>query len=350
MIESIDIEGRVVGVHEPTLLIAEISANHDQDLNQALTLVDIVADAGWDCIKLQTYDVESLTLRSTHPSMKIDPVWGTNNLYDLYNCAQMPMDFHQPLFERAKERGLLPFTTIYDPKDLDFVQGLGCALYKIASFELTFDDLLAEVASTGKPVVLSTGMANLTEIEHALAILESNGSGPVILLHCCSAYPAPVESVNLSAMDTLQNHFKHLVGFSDHTIGAQVPIIAAAMGAVAIEKHVTNDPHRVGPDHRFSSTPEIMAEIAQGVRTVHLIRGDGVKDIQKVEQSNKLIGRRSAFALRDLPAGHKIEEQDFRFVRPCAGIPAECKTKLVGKQLVKAVKAYCPITFEDIGH
>ena len=350
MIDSINIEGCVIGVHEPTLLVAEISANHDQDLNQALALVDIVADAGWDCVKLQTYDVESLTLRSTHSSMKIDPVWGTDNLYDLYNSAQMPMDFHQPLFEHAKKRGLLPFTTVYDPKDLDFVQGLGCALYKISSFELTFDDLLAGVASTGKPVILSTGMANLNEIDHALEILESNGSGPVILLHCCSAYPAPVESVNLSAMDTLRNHFKRLVGFSDHTIGSRVPIIAAAMGAVAIEKHVTNDPHRVGPDHRFSSSPEIMAEIAQGVRTAHLTRGNGIKDVQAVEQSNKLIGRRSAFALRDLPAGHRIEEQDFRFVRPCAGIPVEYKTKLVGKQLVRAVKAYYPITFEDVGY
>ncbi len=348
MIESITVEGRVIGVDEPTLLIAEISANHDRDLNQALALVDMAAEAGWDCIKLQTYDAESLTLQSTHPSMKIDPIWGTDNLYDLYRSAQMPMDFHQPLFEHAREKGLLPFTTIYDPKDLDFVQDLGCALYKIASFELTFDDLLTEVASTGKPIILSTGMASLTEVEHALAVLDRNASGPVVLLHCCSAYPAPVESVNLSAMNVLRNQLGRLVGFSDHTMGANVAIIAAAMGAVVIEKHVTNDPKRTGPDHRFSSSPDVMAEIAQGIRVVQQARGTGLKNTQPVEKDNKLTGRRSAFALRDLPAGHRIEERDFRFVRPCSGIPAERKAELVGKRLVRIVKAYDPIMFEDV--
>ena len=348
MIEPVEIEGRVIGIHQPALLIAEISANHDQDLNQALALVDIVAEAGWDCLKLQTYDVESLTLRSSHPSMKIDPVWGKDNLYDLYKSAQMPMDFHQPLFERARDNGLLPFTTVYDPKDLDFVEKLDCPLYKIASFELTYDDLLKEVATTGKPIILSTGMANLAEVERALEVLERNGSGPVVLLHCCSAYPAPVETVNLSAMDTLRNRFGRLVGFSDHTMGAGIAIIAAAMGAAAIEKHVTNDPGRVGPDHRFSSPPKTMAEIAQGVRMAQQARGDGTKDTQAVERINKLIGRRSAFALRDLPAGHRISEQDFRFIRPCSGIPAESKARLVGRQLVRAVKAHHPITFEDV--
>ena len=179
--------------------------------------------------------------------------------------------------------------------------------------------------------------------------LDGNDSGPIILLHCCSVYPAPVDSVNLLAMDTLKEKFNRLVGFSDHTVGADIPIIASAMGAVAIEKHATNDHNRVGPDHRFSCTPDIMAKIAEGIRVVHKARGTGEKNTQSVEENNKLSFRRSAFALRDLPVGHKIENRDFRFVRPCSGIPADSKTELVGKRLVRAVNAYDPITFEDVG-
>ena len=349
LVDSLTIQGRVIGINEPTLLIAEISANHDRNLDQALALVDIVAEAGWDCVKFQTYSAESLTVKSMHSSMRVDPIWGADNLFDLYQLAAMPMDFHQPLFERAKEKLLLPFTTVYDPQDLDFIENLGCAIYKIASFELTFDDLLAEVGSTRKPVILSTGMGNLDEIEHALEILDRNGSGPVILFHCCSAYPAPVNSVNLRAIHTLETRFKRLVGFSDHSLGSQIPIIASAMGAVAIEKHITNDTGRTGPDHRFSSTPEEMTKISEGIHTVHLTRGTGYKVTQPVEETNKSIGRRSAFSLRDLPVNHQIEKGDFRFVRPCSGIPANHKDKLIGQRLVRPVSAFNPITFEDIG-
>ena len=338
-----------VGKHERTLLIAEISANHDKDLDQAIALVDQTADSGWDCVKLQTYSAESLTVKSKHSSLRIDPVWGESNLYDLYKSAAMPLEYHQPLFDRAKEKSLLPFTTVYDPRDLDFVENLGCELYKIASFELTYDDLIAQVGATRKPVILSTGMANLNEIERALEILEYNGSKTIILLHCCSAYPAPIDSVNLCSMETIGKTFNRLVGFSDHTIGADIPIIASAMGAVAVEKHITNDVTRAGPDHRFSCTPKIMRKISKGVRTIQLARGSGVKDTQLVESGNKLLGRRSAFALRRLPVHHRIEEEDFRFVRPCSGIPANRKNELIGKRLKRSVDAFHPITFEDIG-
>ena len=230
-----------------------------------------------------------------------------------------------------------------------FIEKLGCSIYKVASFELTFDDLLAEVGSTRKPVFLSTGMGNLDEVEHALEILDRNSSGPVILFHCCSAYPAPVESVNLRAIHTLETRFKRLVGFSDHSLGSEIPIIASAMGAVAIEKHITNNTGRTGPDHRFSITLEEMMKISQGIHTLHLARGTGCKVTQSVEETNKSIGRRSAFSLRDLPKNHQIEKDDFRFVRPCSGIPSNHKNKLIGQRLVRSVSAFNPITFEDIG-
>lgn len=342
------IEGKALGASSRTFLIAELSANHDGELDQALALVDAAADAGWDAFKLQTYTADSLTLKSDHPSLTVDAVWGEANLYDLYRNAAMPMAFHRPLFDRARERGMVPFTSIYDPRDLQYVEDLGCPIYKIASFELTFDDLLVELAGTGKPLFLSTGMANLAEVAHALEVLDRSGSGPVLLLHCVSAYPTPIEEANLQAMATLEREFGRPVGFSDHTIGARTAIIASAMGAVAIEKHITNDMSRKGPDHRFSATPDILAEIADGVRDVALARGTGEKSTQSAEVVNKAVGRRSAFALRDLAAGTRIGPDDFRFVRPGAGIPPNDSEALLGRMLARSVPRGHPITYEDI--
>ena len=348
MIEPVQIEKFTLGEGEKSFLIAELSANHDRDLDLALKLVDIAADAGWDCIKFQTYNADSLTVPSSHSSMKIDKVWGTDNLYDLYNNAGMPMEFHEPLFAKARDRGLIPFTSIYDPRDLEFVEGLDCAVYKIASFEMTFDDLLIAVAQTGKPIIMSTGMANLGEVDHAMEVLDKHGSGPVVLLHCVSSYPAPVEDVNLASMATLRERFNRHVGFSDHTIGAGVAITAAAMGAVAIEKHFTDDMTRPGPDHRFSATPDILREIAEGVKLVHIARGSAAKETAAAEQGNRDAFRRSAFALRDLKAGEVLTPADYRFVRPNAGVPVSDKPALIDRALARDVKRYDPITYEDL--
>ncbi|MEP2783717.1 MAG: N-acetylneuraminate synthase family protein [Pseudoruegeria sp.] len=345
---SLTIEGKTIGEDEKCFLIAEVSANHDRDLEHSLSLVDIAADSGWDSLKLQTYDADTLTIRSNHPSMAVDPIWGKKNLYDLYDSAGMPMEFHEPLFAKARDRGLLPFTSIYDPRDLEFIEGLDCPIYKIASFEMTFDDLLVAVAGTKKPLILSTGMANLDEITHAVEMLDKHNSGELILLHCCSSYPAPFENINLNAMQTMKSRFGKMVGFSDHTIGALGPMTAAAMGAVAVEKHYTNDPTRKGPDHRFSATPDIMAEIAKGMKDIHQLKGSSLKQTTEAEEVSKSIGRRSAFALRDLPAGHTVTDQDFRFIRPSAGIPPNDKPAIMGKTLSKSVKAGSPITYEDI--
>ncbi|RVT84291.1 sialic acid synthase [Rhodobacteraceae bacterium CCMM004] len=345
---TLTLEGKTLGPAAKPLLIAELSANHDRDLDQALALVDIAAEAGWDALKLQTYDADSLTIPSDHPSIRIDKVWGHDTLYDLYRTAGMPMAFHAPLFAAARERGLLPFTSVYDPRDLDFVEDLGCAVYKIASFEMTFDDLLAAVGQTGKPVILSTGMATLDEVAHALEVLDGAGSGPVILLHCTSSYPAPPEDVNLDAMTAMGARFDRMTGFSDHTIGARAPLAAAAMGAVAIEKHFTNDPTRQGPDHRFSATPEVMAEIAAGVAEIHMLRGSPEKRTTPAEAENKALGRRSAFALRDLSAGAALGDGDYRFVRPGAGIPANDPGALRGARLARAVARGHPIGYDDL--
>lgn len=345
---SISIEGKSIGPGEKCFLIAEVSANHDGDLDQALELVDIAADVGWDCVKFQTYSADSLTVPSRHASMRIDPIWGTDNLYNLYTNAAMPMDFHAPLFQRVRERGMLPFTSIYDPRDLDFIEGLGCAFYKIASFEMTFDDLLIAVASTKKPVVMSTGMSDLAEVEHALEVLDRAGSGPIILLHCVSSYPTPPDEANLLAMMTLEARFGRPVGFSDHTVGAVVPLAAAALGAVAIEKHFTNDSARKGPDHRFSATPDVMRDIADGATMIHAARGTGEKVAAKAEVGNRNSFRRSAFAMRDIAVGEVLNPEDYRFVRPNAGVPVSDKAALEHRTIARAIRQYDPITYDDL--
>lgn len=345
---TIEVEGKIIGPGAPAFLIAEVSANHDRDLEQALALVDIAADAGWDALKLQTYDADSLTIPSDHPSMRIDPVWGHERLYDLYRTAGMPMAFHRPLFDRARARGLLPFTSIYDPRDLDFIEDLDPAIYKIASFEMTFDDLLIAVAGTGKPLILSTGMADMAEIGHAVNVFAARSPAPFILLHCCSSYPAPFDQINLAAMQEMRAAFGCMVGFSDHTLGALAPIAAAAMGAVVIEKHFTNDTSRKGPDHRFSATPPIMAEIAEGVCAVHAMRGTGEKITAAAEAANKAVGRRSAFALRDLRVGEVVGPQDFRFVRPGVGIAPNDPLGVRGRRVLRPVAAGHPIVADDL--
>jgi pseudaminic acid synthase len=344
----INLENKVLGPNEKALLIAEVSANHDKDLDQALALVDIAADTGWDCLKLQTYTADSLTLRSDHKSMLIDPVWGKKNLFELYESACMPREFHKPLFDKARERNLLPFTSIYDPRDLDFIEQLGCSIYKIASFEMTFDALLATVAQTSKPIILSTGMATFPEIDHALEVLDKNGAPVVILLHCCSSYPAPIDQINLKAMQSMGDKFQRNVGYSDHTVGSLAALTAAAMGAVAIEKHFTNDSSRLGPDHRFSATPDIMRQIADGVNQIQQLKGSSEKQTTEAELVSREKGRRSAFATRQLNPGHVITGQEFRFVRPNAGIPANASESIIGKTIQSTVDAGHPINYKDL--
>lgn len=345
---SINIEGREVGRDLLAFLIAEVSANHDRDLDQALALVEIAAEAGWHSLKLQTYTADSLTMPSDHPAMRVDPVWGSSTLHELYQKASMPMEFHEPLFARARDLGMVPFTSVYDPRDLDFIEALDCPVYKIASFEMTFDDLLKATAQTQKPIILSTGMANLIEIDHALEVLDGSGAKDIVLLHCCSSYPAPLDEINLRAMTGMSDRFERPVGFSDHTIGSVGPLAAIAMGAVAVEKHFTNDPEREGPDHRFSATKDILVEIAEGAEDIHLAKGTGVKKTRAVEEQNKALGRRSAFAQRDLPAGHVLSMEDYRFIRPGAGVPSDRPELLQNARLVRGVQKGHPIQIEDI--
>lgn len=344
----ITIGNRKIGDGQPALLVAEMSANHDRDLRQALALLDIAAQAGVDAVKLQTYGPDSLTLQTNHPSARVAPVWGAANLYELYARGAMPYEFHEPLFKRAEELGLLIFTTVYDERDVDFLEKLGNPIYKIASFELVHLPLLRLVGQTRKPVVLSTGMATLNEVSEALDALTAGGTKRIILLHCCSAYPTPPEAANLAAMKTLRDTFHHPVGFSDHTLGVRVAAAAAALGACFIEKHFTNDPHRKGPDHRFSLSPEELRELVRIVREVESAIGSGEKSTADCEAESKRVGRRSIFAVVEIPAGAKISREMVRVVRPAAGLHPRHLDEIIGRLARRKIPAGWPITREDV--
>lgn len=338
---------RVIGDNSPTFLIAELSANHDRDLNQALALIDMAAQAGFDAVKLQTYSADSLTINTSHPSAKIDPIWGAEYLYDLYSKAAMPMDFHKPLFDRVEEHGMIPFTTLYDPTDLDFVESLDNCIYKVASFEINHLPLLRAIAQTKKPVILSTGTSALSEVEEAIEILEASNSGPVVLLHCCSAYPTPPEAANLRVIPTLKSAFGIPVGFSDHTMGPHIPLAAMMLGACAIEKHITNDPRRPGPDHRFSASPEQAKIMVNSIRDAEKALGDGRKRTQEIEENNKSVGRRSIYITKDVSIGELLSESNLRIIRPNAGLHPRYLDTIIGKKARHPLKAGNPLFLGD---
>ncbi|HWV54435.1 pseudaminic acid synthase [Pseudorhodoplanes sp.] len=338
----------VIGEGAPAFLIAEVSANHDQDLDQALELVKLAAEAGFSAIKLQTYSPESLTIRSVHPTFRVDPVWGARDLYELYSKTAMPMEFHRPIFDRSVELGLLPFTTLYDPRDLDFTEALGNCVYKIASFELVHIPLLKAVAQTKKPVILSTGMATLAEVEEALDVLASGGAGPIVLLHCCSSYPSEPDQVNLAAIDTMKRAFGLPVGFSDHTVGPHIPLAAVMLGACAIEKHITNDPNRSGPDHRFSAAPDVMRDMVRMIRDAEAARGDGRKIMRSSERVNRDVGRRSLYARADIAVGEAFTDRNVAVVRPGGGLHPRHYESILGKRARRAVVVGGPLSWDDI--
>jgi pseudaminic acid synthase len=342
------IAGRRIGDAEPTFIVAEMSANHDRDVEQALLLVELAAAAGVDAVKVQTYTADSLSLRTAHPSARVDPIWGAETLYDLYARAAMPYEFHAPIFARARELGLTAFSSPFDEAGVVFLERLGVPAYKVASPEIVHLPLLRCIGETGKPVILSTGMSTMMEVEEALHTLVAAGATQIVLLHCCSTYPADPSTVNLRTMATMRRAFGYPVGFSDHTLGIAVPIAAAALGACMIEKHFTNDVTRSGPDHRFSLPADDLRRMVEGIRQAEAARGDGRKVMAAVEADNRAVARRSLFAAVAIAAGTAITEDMVRVVRPGAGLHPRELPVVVGRVARRDIPAGWPITWDDV--
>jgi len=335
--QQVEIAGRRIGPGMPPYVIAEISGNHNQEIARAFAIMEAAARAGAEAIKLQTYTPDTLTIDCDRPDFVIQTgLWAGRKLYDLYGEAYTPWEWHEALFAKGRELGLSVFSTPFDETAVDFLEGLNAPAYKIASFELVHMPLLRKVAATGKPVILSTGMADLAEIAEAVETLSDAGCRELILLHCISAYPAPASDANLRTIADLAQKFSLPVGLSDHTLGVGVPIAAVALGAAAIEKHVTLARADGGPDATFSLEPEELATLVGGARVAWEAIGTANYERAASEADNSIF-RRSIYAVRDIAAGEALSAQSIRVIRPGNGLAPRHFDQLIGRRARVAI-------------
>ncbi|BEE13115.1 pseudaminic acid synthase [Aeromonas veronii] len=342
------IDGREIGHHKKPFIIAELSGNHNGRLENALALIDAAADAGADAIKLQTYTADTMTLDIDLPEFHIQGgLWDGYTLYDLYKQAHTPWEWHQALFERAKTRGLIIFSTPFDESAVDFLESLGTPAYKIASFEITDHPLIRYVAKQGKPVIISSGMSSETEIAQALTILRENGCTQILLLHCVSGYPTPLADINLKRITRLAETFSVPVGLSDHTLGNTAAQLAVALGAVAIEKHVTLAREDGGPDAEFSLEPDELKALCDQTNLCWQTLGTGESGNNQAEESS-LIFRRSLYFVSDIQAGEIIKPEHIRRIRPGYGLPPEALPKILGRKARYDIHRGKSVHFDDV--
>jgi pseudaminic acid synthase len=337
-----------VGREAPPLVIAEMSGNHNQSLERALEIVDAVANAGAQVLKLQTYTAETMTLDLAEGEFFIrDPqsLWKGNSLYELYKAAHTPWDWHLPIFTRARERGLIAFSTPFDMTAVDFLESLDVPAYKIASFENTDIPLIKRVASTGKPMIISTGMATLAEIDEAVRAARESGCNDLALLKCSSSYPATPRSSNLAAIPSLRTMFGCEVGLSDHTQGIGAAIASVAIGATVIEKHVTLRRSDGGVDSAFSLEPAELASLVRETRTAWEALGSA-RIGPTEEELRSLVFRRTLYVCQNLNAGDVLNRENLRAIRPGYGLPPKFFDQLIGKRVKREVKRGTPMTWD----
>lgn len=341
------INARKIGFAEPPFIIAELSANHNGSLERALATIDEAKRCGADAIKLQTYSADTMTIDCDKPEFMIrGGLWDGYKLYDLYKWAQTPFEWHQAMFEHARKIGITVFSTPFDETAVDLLESLNTPAYKIASFELTDLPLIRYVAKTRKPMIMSTGMASEAEIEEAVNTARDGGCNDIVLLHCISSYPAPVEQSNLRQIPELAKRFNVVPGLSDHTLGTTVSIASVALGACVIEKHFTLSRKDKGPDSEFSLEPHELEHLCEDTKEAWMALGNPGYERQEAEEGNKLF-RRSLYFVRDLTAGHRIQPEDVRRIRPGLGLAPKHFDVLIGKILTRNVSFGDSVRWED---
>lgn len=345
-----NIAGRKIGVGAAPFIIAELSGNHDQSLDKALSMIDAAAAAGADAIKLQTYSPDTITLNVHEGDFFInDPgsLWHGHSLYQLYEKAMTPWEWHEPLFARAKQLGLIAFSSPFDLTAVEYLDSLDVPCYKIASFENTDHGLIAAVAKTGKPVILSTGMASQAELAESVEVLRANGCNDFVLLKCTSQYPARPRDANLSTIPHLKQLFNCEVGLSDHTTGIGVSVAAVALGATVIEKHFVLDRSEGGVDAEFSMEPaEFKSLVGECVRA-HDAVGKVHYGCTEKEVASR-IHRRSLYIAEDMKAGERLTKENLRSVRPGAGLPTKHLPVLLGRAITQDAKKGTPMSWDLI--
>lgn len=343
------IAGRPIGPGHPPYVIAELSGNHNGDLSRALALVDAAARAGADAIKLQTYTADTITLDSDAPDFVIaEGPWAGRRMHALYQEAHTPWEWHPALFARARDHGLACFSTPFDTTAIDFLRTLDPPAWKIASFELVDLPLIEAVARAGGPMILSTGMATLGEIEAAVAAARGAGCRELMLLYCVSGYPTPAEEANLRTLPHLAEAFGVPVGLSDHTMGLAVPVAAVALGAVAIEKHLTLARADGGPDAGFSLEPEEFAAMARAVREAAAALGT-VSYAPKPSEAPSRPFRRSLYAVADIAAGEVLTAANVRSIRPGNGLAPRHLPEVLGRRALAPIRRGTPLSWSLIG-
>ena len=329
---SIYIAGREIGANCPPFIIAEMSGNHNGEKKKALDLIEAASKAGADAVKLQTYTADTITINSQSNEFKIkEGLWKGRTLYELYDEAHTPWEWHEDLFDKAKELGIILFSSPFDFTAVDFLENLATPAYKIASFELLDLPLVHKVAKTGKPMIMSTGMASRQEIKEALYTASSAELREIILLHCVSGYPTPTSEINLKMIRELSEEFNVLVGLSDHTMGTIASTAAVGLGACVIEKHFTLSRSDGGPDAAFSLEPSELRELVISCRTAWESLGDGGFKRAESEKVN-LMFRRSLYVVEDIAMGEKFTEKNIRSIRPGYGLAPKNLPNILGEK------------------
>lgn len=332
--------------HRP-FIIAEMSGNHNQSLDRALSIVDAAADAGAHAIKLQTYTADTITVEGAYTITEENSLWKGRELYDLYKEAYTPWEWHQPIFERAKERGILAFSSPFDDTAVDFLESLNVPAYKIASFENTDWTLLKKVASTGKPVIISTGVSTLSDIDEAVRILRDNGCRDLVLLKCTSTYPASPENSNILTIPHMIDLFNCPVGLSDHTMGIGVAVAAVALGAQVIEKHFTLSRADGGVDSAFSMEPQELKSLVIESERAFLSLGKIQYGVQKAEEKS-VTYKRSLYVVEDIKPGEAFTSKNVKSKRPAFGLHTRYYEQVLGRSAKVFIRRGTPLSLELI--
>lgn len=348
---TIQVSDKVIGGNAPCFIIAEMSANHLMDKERAFEIIDKAAEAHADAIKIQTYTPDTITMDSDKEFFQITQgtIWDGTTLYKLYQDAYTPWEWQAELKERAESHGLVFFSSPFDPTSVDFLESLDVDLYKIASFEITDIPLIQKVARTGKPIIISTGIAYLEDIERALSVCRAEGNREVALLKCTSAYPSPFEAMNIRTIPNMEETFGVVAGLSDHSMGAEVAVAAVALGAKIVEKHMTLKRSDGGPDAAFSMEPHEFAEMVQSIRNTEKALGSISYDLTE-KQIKSREHSRSLFVVKPVMAGERFTEENVRSIRPAFGLHTRFYDEVLGHCAAEDIEAGTPLAWNLIAY
>ncbi len=347
--EKMEIDGKMVGEKEPAYIIAEMSGNHNGDIRRALEIVEAAAEAGADAIKLQTYTADTITLDCDNKYFQTQKgsLWEGRTLYDLYKEAYTPWEWHAPIMEKAAELGITCFSTPFDFTAVDFLEKMNVPAYKIASYEIQDIPLIRKVASTGKPIIMSTGIATLEDIYVAVEECRKERNEQIAILKCTSAYPSPYEEMNINVIPHMKQTFGCICGLSDHTLGTEVAIASVALGAQIVEKHMTLRRMDGGVDAAFSMEPEEFANMVRQIRNIEKAKGSITYDLTEKQREGRQYGR-SLFVAEDICEGNEFTEKNIRSVRPASGLATKYYEDILGKKAAYGLKKGTPLSWEMI--